>query len=138
MIIEIKRSGRPVELEELQRFQTYKQNLGRSNMEVEAIMIASSFNIDEDILNGVKKSENFEIYEWNEILQKTKQNYGEYIPLLDAETKNSVFTKLEHESAEHKKIKDGNIRRSKKEREAGIKQNEDSKSAVIGMQKNNS
>lgn len=130
IIIEIKRSGHAVTLEEVQRLEKYKDDLSSAYESVDAVMIASRFELKDDVLQRFRNAPGFSIYEWKDILVKTKKNYVEYLPLLESETKSSGFKKLEEEAKQHKLVSKGQIKRTKLERKSGISQNNEIKEKV--------
>lgn len=123
VIVEIKRSGHAVELEELQRAETYKERLSRANQNVGAVCFISSgnFNISESGLRVYRDREDFMLTEWRDLYERTRKHYEHYRGVLEGNSQHSAFSKKVREAQHYKTIGEtGTVKRSKEERAQGV------------------
>jgi hypothetical protein len=123
VIVEIKRSGHPVELEEMSRLLMYKEKLSLGYRgKVKALLICSgNFNVTPDTLENFKKRDDFEILTWAEVCSRTKTYYEHYRGILEGNVGHKDFQKKLKEVQGYKIIKEtGSVKRTIKERRKGL------------------
>ena len=123
IVIEIKRAGHPVELEELQRLEKYKERLSRADKkELSMVMICGGdLNVSRDIKDAWEKRPDGEIRAWSDIYQKTHDYYEHYRAVLDGDIQHPDFARKEIEVAQTRSIlKPGGSHRSPTVRRKGI------------------
>lgn len=122
VIIEIKRSGYPVTLAELQRLEAYGDRLLSAWDTVHMVLISGgTFNIRAQTLQGWQERENFELFEWRQIYQKARQFYEHYRAVLEGDLTNPDFAKKSHEHARTRLVLDrGSVFRDRTARKAGL------------------
>ncbi|MGB8647290.1 MAG: ATP-binding protein [Anaerolineae bacterium] len=106
VIIEIKRSGHAVELDELQRLEQYTERLAVSSDKVlRWVLICSGrFNLTAQKLEVWKNREDGEIREWGEIYERTHRYYAHYRAVLEGDIQHRDFANKEREVAQTRKI----------------------------------
>ena len=123
VVIEIKRSGHPVELEELHRLETYKERLSKAHTkDLYMVMICGGIlNVSKDMQKNWKVRPDGEIRAWNEIYEKTRRYYGHYQAVLKGDITDPSFDRKKKEVAQTRKILEiGSTHRSPKTRKKGI------------------
>lgn len=123
LVIEIKRSGHPVELEEMQRLERYMENLSRARENtVKGVLICSGkFNVSQDRLDGYKQRSDYDILDWSEIYEKNRRHYEHFKGIVLGDTKHKDFDKKVREAKQYQVINNrGTIRRTKEERKDGL------------------
>jgi hypothetical protein len=122
VIIEIKRSGHAVTLDELQRLERYKSKLSKARKGIYMVLICGgTYDIDADILDQWKNRKDGELRTWQDIHEKTRQYYEHYRAVLERDVSHRDFTNKATEVAETRKIlAGGTVHRSPKERAKGL------------------
>ena len=91
VVIEIKRSGHPVELAELLRLVTYKEKLSKAH-DVQMVLISGGdFALSDEELKQWLKRDDLEMRTWSEIYNKTRTYYEHYRAVLKGEIENPDF-----------------------------------------------
>jgi hypothetical protein len=106
VIIEIKRAGHSVELDELQRLEKYKERLSKaSGKELYMVMICGgSLNISPSYQKVWDDRRDGEIRLWSAIYEKTSAYYKHYRAVLEGDIHNTDFARKEQEVAQTRKI----------------------------------
>jgi hypothetical protein len=124
LIIEIKRSNHPVELEELQRLEKYKDSISKARTEkVIAVLVSGgTTNVNRTTWENYQKRDDFLFLTWAEICDRTKRQYEHYRGVLEGNIEHKDFGKAIREVQQVKTVKDTKtVRRSKKERAEGLR-----------------
>jgi hypothetical protein len=122
LVIDIKRSGSAIELEEIHRLESYMEKLKKScGGKVKAVLICSgNFNINKGTIKNIQKREDFEIIEWSTICKQTKDFYEHYRGVLEGNIQHKDMPKNIAEIKQHNRISSTkSIHRTKKERKEG-------------------
>ncbi|MCJ7630887.1 ATP-binding protein, partial [Candidatus Bathyarchaeota archaeon] len=123
VIIEIKRAGRPVELDELQRLEKYKERLSKaSGKELYMVMICGGvFNISNSYRKVWEDRRDGEIRLWSDVYGKTSAYYKHYRAVLEGDIHNTDFARKEQEIAQTRKIlQPGTAHRGPSARKEGL------------------
>jgi hypothetical protein len=123
VVIEIKRSGHPLELDEIQRLETYKEKLTRGNPgEIDMVLIyGGTTNISEKTWKNYLDRDDLTIVTWADIYEKTKQHYSYYKAVLEGKVDDPEFFARQKELLKNQEVLDsGEVYRSKEERKGGL------------------
>jgi hypothetical protein len=122
VIIEIKRAGHPVGLNELQRAEQYQENLRRAHPDIYLLFISGvGFNVSESIKTDWKKSDSKELSDWNTLHTRTKVFYDHYKDILEGNITGRNFKSKEIEVIKTRKILEvGTVHRNPEERRKGL------------------
>lgn len=123
VVIEIKRSGHSVELDELQRLERYKERLSKAHTRnLYMVMVCGgTLNVSKQTKKIWQERTDGEIRNWNEIYEKTRQYYSHYQAVLEGDITNSDFSRKEKEVAKTRNIlQPGVVHRNPKERKKGL------------------
>ncbi len=123
VVIEIKRSGHAVELEELQRLEKYKEKLSKAHKkELSMVMICGGqLNVSEATKSAWEKRPDGDIRHWKDIYEKTRDYYEHYRAILVGDIKHIDFAQKEKEIAQTRSIlKPGGSHRSPAVRKKGL------------------
>jgi hypothetical protein len=123
VVIEIKRSGHSVELDELHRLEMYKERLSKgSGKEISMVMICGgTVNLTSSTKAAWDKRPDGEIRLWSDIYDKTRSYYEHYQAILDGDINNDNFSRKEKEVAKTRAIlQPGASHRPQIERKKGL------------------
>jgi hypothetical protein len=123
IVIEIKRSGHAVELEELQRLETYKEKLSRANKKVLSMVMicGGKLNVSEQVREAWEKRPDGEIRNWQDIYDRTREYYEHYRAILTGDITHPDFSRKALEVAQTRNIlKPGGSHRPPAARKTGI------------------
>jgi hypothetical protein len=123
VIVEIKRAGHPVELDELDRLQRYKQLLskGTDKKILMVLVYGGTIDVDQDIQQSWKNRTDALLITWAELHSKNKVYYEHYRAVLERDLDNPSFGSKEVEVAKTRKILEGDtVHRDDKARKAGL------------------
>ena len=122
VIIEIKRSAHPVELEELQRLDTYREKLSKAQGEVYMVLISGgTFNVTDLGRQSYDDRRDCDLREWSEIYSSTKTYYKHYKAVLEGNIEHADFSAKEREVARTREVlQGGTVYRGKKGRAEGL------------------
>ena len=105
VIIEIKRSGRPVEFDELQRLIKYKERLSKGHTDIYMIMICGGVvDISPAERENWRNRPDGDIISWNEIYERTHRYYSHYKAVLEGSTNHTDFAKKAAEIAQTRRV----------------------------------
>jgi Histidine kinase-, DNA gyrase B-, and HSP90-like ATPase len=119
IIIEIKRAGHAVEIEEMNRLLEYKELLakGRKDKIIAVIITGGTFNVTLDTLENFKKRNDFRFETWADVCDRTRKYYEHYRGILEGNVMHKDFNKKEMEVSQYKEIlAKGTVKRDKKAR----------------------
>ncbi len=122
IIIELKRSGHAVELDELQRLEQYQVSFMKSRKNCRRVLVyGGTVNIPENKWKPMSISPDFEAITWSEMFTRAKAFYSHYKSVLEGDTTAEGFHRKEAEVARTRTILEtGSSYRSKEDRERGI------------------
>ena len=122
VIIEIKRSAHPVELEELQRLDTYREKLAKARGEVYMVLISGgTFNVTEVGRQSYHDRRDCDLRDWSEIYSSTTTYYKHYRAVLEGAIEHADFSAKEREVARTREVlQSGTVYRGKKGRAEGL------------------
>jgi hypothetical protein len=122
VVIDIKRSGYPINLDDLQRLEKYKSNLSKAHdKKFYMLMICSDKNLDRDTIINWDKREDGEIRNWSEIFSRTNNFYNDYKAVLEGDIQNPSFKVKEAEVIKTRQVLEtGSVKRTIEERRKGI------------------
>ena len=123
VIIEIKRSGHPVNLEDTQKLERYKERLSKAeNKDIHMILIhGGTLDLNEDIVKSWDLRSDGELKQWNEIYDRTRQHYTHYKAVLEGNVTHGDFSRKETEVAATRSVlESGTVYRGKEKRAAGL------------------
>ena len=123
VVIEIKRSGHSVTLEDLQRLERYKERLAKAQTKDIYMVMLCGGGID--VSNSYKQNwderEDGEIATWNQVYDKVRQYYEHYRAILEGDVAHADFSKKEIEIAQTRQILEtGTVHRDPTARKVGL------------------
>ena len=105
VIIEIKRSGRAVEFDELQRLIKYKERLSKGRANIFMMMICGgTVDISASERDNWRNRPDGDIVTWSEIYAKTHRYYSHYKAVLEGSTDHTDFAKKAAEIAQTRHV----------------------------------
>lgn len=117
LIIEIKRSGHAVSLDDVQRLYTYRQRLQRGTSQDVSMVLVSGPQWEDKRDDWVGREE-LELLEWGQVHETTSSFYRQYRAVLEAEVEHQDFDKMKQELARTRSvIADGAYRGEQMRRE---------------------
>lgn len=123
VIIEIKRSGHQVTLDELQRLERYYAKLAPAqDGNLYMVMICGSRDgIPQNTLRSWDEREDGDVRVWSEIYQKTRRYYEHYRAILEGDVQHDHFSKKETEIARTREVvARGSVHRGRDLRAEGL------------------
>lgn len=122
VVIEIKRSGHPVELEDLQRLDRYVEKLRAGNDAVTGVFIGGEhYAVSSQQLEHHKARADFDLRTWKDIYKRTKAFYEHYSAILEGVTKDRDFGDKRREVAQTRVVLEtGSAYRGADGRDGGI------------------
>jgi hypothetical protein len=123
VIVEIKRSGHPVTLEELQRLEQYMQRLTKSeNKDISMVLVyGGTIDINESSLKSWQQRDNAALLPWSELHTRNRAYYEHYRAVLERDVANPMFTRKGDEVRHSRDILDGGtVHRDSISRKAGL------------------
>ena len=122
VVIEIKRSGHPVSLEELQRLVRYKERLSKSRPNIRMVMIyGGTVDVSDSEKRIWENNPDRELRPWSHIFQKSRNQYERHRALLRSDVEHPDFSLAKREIAETRQvIETGSTYRERDERRKGL------------------
>ena len=122
VVIEIKRSGHPVDLEDLQRLDRYVEKLRRGKAETRGVFIGGpDYSLSDQQLTRYRSLDDFDLRTWTEIYERTKAFYQHYRAVLEGVTTHRDFDSKRRELAQARSVlQTGSAHRSPEERAEGL------------------
>lgn len=119
LIIEIKRSGISLEIEEVQRLERYQNKLSKAHSDIGAILICGG-NIN--VAPWIKKrfENSIDILTWWEVHERTRRHYEHYRAILEWDVHSSDFERKKTEVNLTRGILTRSVYRSKDDRAIGL------------------
>jgi hypothetical protein len=123
VVIEIKRSGHAVTLDDLQRLERYKERLAKADTkEIYMVMLCGgTIDVSPSYRQNWEEREDGTIATWNYVYDKVRQYYEHYRAILESDVAHPDFAKKEVEIARTRQILDaGTVHRDPSARKAGL------------------
>ena len=122
VIIELKRPGHPVELEELQRLQRYQNELGRAYKNCLAVLVhEGEINIGASARKSFEASEAFILVKWSDMFKQASRFYSHYKAVLDGDVADPSFSRKQTEVLRTRSILENDTaHRGKEARSKGL------------------
>lgn len=120
LVIEIKKAGYAVELDEIHRLDTYRERIQSSQTKpVKAVLVyGGALNISKIATEDLNRKEYFILEPWSSVYQRSKKHYEHYRSLLEGNASDPAFRGLASEAAERRNIEEtGTVKRTPEERE---------------------
>jgi cation transport regulator ChaC len=125
VVIEIKRSGHAVTLEDLQRLERYKERLAKAQTkDIYMVMLCGgSIDVSDSYKQNWDEREDGEIATWNQVYDKVRQYYEHYRAILEGDVAHPDFVKKELEIAQTRQVlESGTVHRDPSARKTGLGQ----------------
>jgi cation transport regulator ChaC len=123
VIIEIKRSGYAVTLDDLQRLERYKELLAKAHTkDIYMVMLCGgSIDVSASYRQTWEKRQDGEIATWSQVYDKVRQYYEHYRAILEGDVAHTDFAKKEVEIAQTRQIlQTGTVHRDTAARKEGL------------------
>ncbi|MCF8463649.1 MAG: ATP-binding protein [Flavobacteriales bacterium] len=123
VVIEIKRAGHPLELEELQRLERYKERLGKgSEKEIGMVLIyGGTQNMSPTTWGKWTERDDLQILKWGEVYEKSKRHYQHYQAILEGKIDDPSFAAKQQEIFKTRDVvATGEVYRTTEERKDGL------------------
>lgn len=122
VLIEIKRPDHASQLSEIQRLQSYSNDLSlaRGTVIKRVFICGREPMMAPDLLEGIKKDPNFELREWSSLFRKTRDLYEHYRVLLEGSVAQPGFTAKKDELLRTRTFLELGVHRDTKDRAKGI------------------
>jgi cation transport regulator ChaC len=123
VIIEIKRSGHAVTLDDLQRFERYKEKLSKAHpKEIYMVMLCGgTVDVSDSYKQMWADRNDGEIAPWSRVYDKVRQYYEHYRAILEGDVSHADFAKKETEVAQTRQIlESGTVHREQAARKEGL------------------
>jgi hypothetical protein len=125
IVIEIKRAGHAVELEELHRLEGYANKLTKGTPKRVSMMLVygGTLNISADIERSWRKREDAELSLWSDVVGRARNHYDHYRAVLEKNISDPGFARKTHEVAATRQVVErgeGAIYRGPEKRAKGL------------------
>lgn len=123
VVLEIKRSGHPVTLDDLQRLERYKERLAKAHTKnVHMVMLCGgTIDVSPDYKENWDERDDGDIATWSEVYDKVRQYYEHYRAILEGDVEHVDFAKKEIELAQTRQIlESGTVHRDTAARKEGL------------------
>lgn len=121
IVIEIKRAGHPVQLQDLQQIERYVDQLGKARDSTRGAFITSeSYALSTRTLDDWTKRDNIELLTWAQVHERTRTYYQHYRAVLEGDVDDPFFSRKEREVARTRDVLDGGAYRSPAIRAEGL------------------
>lgn len=105
VVIEIKRSGHSVSLEDLQRLDRYVEKLRRARPDTSGVFIGGDgYSISDKQVENYRARDDFRLLTWSDIYQRTKAFYEHYRAVLEGVTSHRDFDRKAREVAQVRSV----------------------------------
>jgi hypothetical protein len=124
-VIEIKRAGHAVTLDDLQRLERYKERLAKAQQKDIYMLMLCGGTVDVSLSyqQNWEEREDGKIATWSQVYDKVRQYYEHYRAILEGDVEHADFAKKELEIAQTRQILDGGtVHRDPAARKAGLGQ----------------
>ncbi len=123
VVVEIKRSGHPVELPELHRLETYKERLDRAHeRDLFMVMVCGgNLNVSKDVEENWKSRRDGEVLQWSKVCDRARAHYEHYRVLLEKHVNDPSFARKTQEVLQTRRVlESGTAYRGQADRAQGL------------------
>lgn len=125
VVVEIKRSGHAVDLDDLQQLERYVEKLGQARSNMKGVFITGdSYAVQDRTLANWRDREDMELLTWRDIQQRTHNHYSHYAALLNSDIDDNSFARKQTEVQATRAVLASSSRRSISERALGVAQSD--------------
>jgi hypothetical protein len=118
VIVEIKRAGYAVEVEDLQRLERYKVTLERERQPIRMVLMSGgNFNFDE---SSWRKRPDIDLVRWSEAHGRARDYYEHYRAVLEGEAEHRDFHEAQREIQRTREVLEQSSYRGAERRRAGL------------------
>ena len=121
IVIEIKRSGHPVLLQDLQQIERYVEKLSQARPAIRGAFITGDrYALSDRNLQDWKERDNIELLTWLEVYDRTRTYYEHYRAVLEGDVGNAFFARKTQEVARTREVLQQGAYRGPARRAAGL------------------
>lgn len=121
VVIEIKRSGHPVEFKDLQQVERYADVLGQGRSNIRMVVITGDrYAISESRLAVWRDREDIDLLTWRDIYERARKFYDHYRAVLEGDVEDDSFDRKQREVARTRSILDTAAYRGPSLRKEGL------------------
>ncbi|MGI8427013.1 MAG: ATP-binding protein [Actinomycetota bacterium] len=121
VVLEIKRSGHAVKLEDLQRLERYLERLAQARPNIHGAFISGEgYALTENLMKNWKDRDDIELLRWAEIHTKTRKYYEHYRAVLEGDVKSPHFSAKVSEVARTREVVASGSYRGRARRQKGL------------------
>ncbi len=121
IIIEIKRSGHPVGLEDLHQIEKYVERLGQAHENIRGAFITGDrYALTRRTLEAWETRDNIDLLTWGQIHERTRSYYQHYRAVLDSDLADPQFSRKQHEVTRTRTVLQTGAYRGKALRTGGL------------------
>ncbi len=121
IIIEIKRSGHAVDLNDLQQIERYIDRLGQARENIRGAFITGDrYALAKRTLTDWEDRDNIDLLTWGQVHDRTRSYYQHYRAVLDSDLADPQFDRKEHEVARTRAVLQTGAYRDKARRAGGL------------------
>jgi len=121
VVIEIKRSGHAVVLEDLQQIEGYVARLARSRPQIRgALITGDSYAVPDRTLNAWREREDIELLTWAGVCERTRLYYEHYRAVLEGDVNDAFWASKTREVARTREVLASGAYRGSARRRAGL------------------
>ena len=122
VVVEIKRPGYAITLDDLQRVERYKERLARARPGITmAVVGGGAFEVSPDVLDVWRKRSDARLWTWADLFKRARATYEHWRAVLEGDVTAPTFAVKEEEIAQTKKVlQTGTVYRGKEARAAGL------------------
>lgn len=121
IVIEIKRSGHAVTLEDLQQLERYVERLAQGRPNIRGVFITGDrYALPERLLRNWRDREDIELLSWAEVHTRTRSYYEHYRAVLEGDPDHAQFANKEREVARTREVLSDGAYRGRERRRGGL------------------
>ena len=122
IVIEIKRSGHPVELHEIQRLEKYYERLASAKNVTQMMLIyGKTLNVSDKLVESWESSDYKQLVKWQNLVDRAKKYYEHYRVLLQGDISDVGFARKQTEVVQTRQVLNrGSVYRGPVDRETGL------------------
>ncbi len=123
LVIDIKRPGHAVELNELQRLETYKERLSAAeNRDLSMVLVyRGNLNVSQGVQRSWEERSDALMLEWSQVHERARQHYEHYRAILESDISAPDFARGGQEVQQTRRVlTSGTAYRSPEERRQGL------------------
>jgi hypothetical protein len=122
VVVEIKRAGHAVTLEELQRLEMYKERLSKGeDKDLHMLLVhGGSLDVTDSIRQNWRDRHDGEIRTWSEVQARVRNHYEHYRAVLEGNVSDGGFAKKQREVAQTRSVLEHGAYRDAEARSDGL------------------